>query len=155
MPYHIWQQQGYITATPGNIIDYQYIEQDIRDAAEKYNLVELGYDPWGATELATRLYNEYGINMVEVRQGSKTMSEPAKDLLAKVLRHELNHGNHPILRWNADNLVMVADANENIRPAKDKATDRIDGMVALINAWTRAIFADDASVYNERGVLVL
>lgn len=155
VPYHIWQQQGYITATPGNVIDYQYIEQDIRDAAEKYNLVELGYDPWGATELATRLYNEYGINMVEVRQGSKTMSEPAKDLLAKVLRHELNHGNHPILRWNADNLVMVADANENIRPAKDKATDRIDGMVALINAWTRAIFADDASVYNERGVLVL
>lgn len=155
VPYHIWQKQGYITATPGNVIDYAYIEKDILQASQDYNLVELGYDPWGATELATRLYNDYGIVMVEVRQGAKSMSEPAKDLLAKVLKHDISHGGHPVLRWCADNIVMVADANENIRPAKDKATDRIDGMVALINAWTRAIFAEDGSVYEERGVLVL
>jgi phage terminase large subunit-like protein len=155
VPYHIWQQQGFITGTPGNVIDYQFIEKDILQASEDYQLIELGYDPWGATELATRLMNEYSIQMVEVRQGSKTMSEPAKDLLAKVLNHNINHSNHPVLRWNADNLVMVSDANENIRPAKDKATDRIDGMVALINAWTRAIFAEETSVYNERGVLMI
>jgi phage terminase large subunit-like protein len=156
VPYNIWVEQGHLTATPGNVIDYAYIERDIIQASKDYNLAEVGFDPWGATELATRLFNEYDITMVEIRQGSKSMSEPAKDILTKTLQHLINHGNNPILRWNGDNLVMVPDANENIRPDKSKATDRIDGFVALINAWARAIFAEDqSSVYEERGVIVL
>ena len=80
--------------------------------------------------------------MVEMRQGAKTLSEPAKDLLVKVKQYQVNHGNNPVLRWCADNLVMVKDANENVRPDKEKATDRIDGIVALINAWGRSIFSE-------------
>ncbi len=80
--------------------------------------------------------------MVEVRQGAKSLSEPAKDLLVKIKKHEVNHGGHPVLRWCADNLLMVRDANENVRPDKEKATDRIDAVVALIIAWGRAIFAE-------------
>lgn len=156
VPYHIWQQQGYLTATPGNVIDYAYIEKDILGASKIYQIREIGYDPWGATELATRLFNEHAITMVEIRQGAKSMSEPAKDILTKVLRHDIRHGGNPILRWNADNLVMIPDANENIRPAKDKATDRIDGFVALINAWARAIFSENkGSVYDEGGIFMV
>ena len=130
----------------GLIVIHEFILNDIIKASEDYNLVECGFDPWGATDLATKLFNNHGINMVEMRQGTKTLSEPAKDLLVHIMKGEINHGGHPVLRWCADNLVMVPDANENIRPAKDKATDRIDGMVALIMAWGRAMFAEKQSV---------
>lgn len=141
--YNIWADRGLITATPGNVIDYEFIEKDVLEIAEKYNLIEIGYDPWGATDIATRLFNGHGIQMVEMRQGTRTLSEPAKDILVKVMSGKINHGGHPVLRWCADNLVMVPDANENIRPAKDKATERIDLFVALINAWGRMMFTEE------------
>ena len=90
--------------------------------------------------------------MVEMRQGAKTMSDPAKDILVKVMQGQMVHGGHRVLRWCTDNLVMVPDANENIRPAKDKATDRIDGFVALILAWGRAMFFEP---YDQVGIKVI
>jgi phage terminase large subunit-like protein len=138
--YDIWAKEGFIVPTPGNVIDEAFIKKDIIEASKNFELRELGYDPWGATSLATQLLNDHGIQMVEMRQGAKTLSEPAKDLLTKIMKGEVNHGSHPVLRWCADNLVMVKDANENVRPDKEKATDRIDGMVALIMAHGRAMF---------------
>lgn len=146
--YDLWAKQGFLVATPGNVIDEAFIEKDIIEASKKFQLKELGYDPWGATSLATRLLNDHGIQMVEMRQGAKTLSEPAKDLLTKAMKGEINHGSHPVLRWCADNLVMVRDANDNVRPDKEKATDRIDGMVALIMAHGRATFAKKAPEYQ-------
>ena len=155
--YGIWRDQGFVTATPGNVIDEEFILKDIVDAANIYDLKEVGFDPWAATSITTKLTNDYGINCVEMRQGSKTLSEPAKSLLVAVKRHEINHGNNPVLRWNADNLVMITDANENVRPDKAKATDRIDGVVALIMSWGRMILNEGGgdSVYEERGVLTI
>lgn len=150
--YDIWAQEGLITATPGNVIDYDFIKRDILRAADEYDLREVAYDPWGATQLATDLFNEHGIKMVEIRQGSKSMSEPAKDILVKVMQGRIRHGGHRVLRWCTDNLVMIKDANENIRPSKDKATDRIDGFVALILAWSRAMYHEN---YEFMGVRVI
>ncbi len=135
--YEIWQQEGFLCATPGNVIDEEFIEKDIVEASELYALQEVGFDPWGATAIANKLFNTHGIKMVEVRQGAKSMSEPAKDILVKVKSGLIVHGGHPVLRWCADNLVMVQDANENVRPDKEHATERIDLMVALINSWNR------------------
>lgn len=154
--YEVWQKKGFITATPGNVIDYAFIERDILDASKKYKLKEIGYDPWKATEISTRLFNVHGIHMVEMRQGAKTLSEPARKLLAQVMTGKINHGNNPVLRWCADNLVMTPDANENYRPDKEKATDRIDGMVALIMAYGRAMFTEiKTSVYEDRGIITI
>lgn len=155
--YELWADQGYLTATPGNVVDNEFILNDILEASEKYSLEEVGFDPWGATAISNTLYNTHGIQMVEVRQGSKSMSEPAKDILVKVKKGELCHGDHPVLRWCADNLVMVVDANENIRPDKDKATDRIDGVVALINAWNRIVnnIDEGPSVYEQAGLEII
>jgi len=150
--YDIWAKDGLITATPGNVIDYAAIRNDILQTAKDYDLREVGFDPWGASQLATELQNDHGITMVEMRQGAKTMSEPAKDILVKVMQGQLVHGGHRVLRWCTDNLVMVPDANENIRPAKDKATDRIDGFVALILAWGRAMFFEP---YDQVGIKVI
>jgi phage terminase large subunit-like protein len=154
--YEVWREQGFLVATPGNVIDEEFVLRDIVDSSKDYNLLEVGFDPWAATSITTKLVNDHGIACVEMRQGSKTLSEPAKSLLSAVKRHEVNHGGNPVLRWNADNLVMASDANENVRPMKDKATDRIDGLVALIMAWGRMILQDGGdSVYEERGITVL
>ncbi len=155
--YEIWQKEGYLTATPGNVIDEDSIVKDIVQASKDYDLREVGFDPWGATSISNRLYNEHDILMVEVRQGSKSLSEPAKDILTKVMKGEVAHGGHPVLRWCADNLVMVRDANENIRPDKEKATDRIDGIVAMIIAWSRMLFTEDTgpSIYERGGIEIV
>jgi len=150
--YDIWAKQGLITPTPGDYIDYAYVKRDIVKAADLYDLQEVGYDPWNASQLAGELFNEEGIKMIEMRQGTKTLSEPAKDILTKTLAGKISHNGHAILRWCADNVVMVPDANENIRPAKDKAVERIDLFVALIMAWGRAIYLNQ---YYGGGVTVL
>lgn len=155
--YDIWADQGLLTATPGNVVDEEFIEKDIVEASEMYGLQEVGYDPWGATAISNRLFNTHGIKMVEVRQGAKSMSEPAKDILVKTKQENIAHGGHPILRWSMDNLVMVVDANENVRPDKEKATERIDGAVALINAWNRITNVEDLgpSVYESQGLDII
>ncbi len=155
--YDLWESGGFLTSTPGNVIDEEFIEKDILKSKDLYSIKEIGYDPWGATALANRLFNTHGIKMVEVRQGTKSMSEPAKDILVKTMKGNIQHGGHPILRWNMDNIVMQIDANENIRPDKEKATERIDGGVALINAWNRITNVEDLgpSVYDTGGFLIV
>lgn len=146
VPYDIWARQGFITATPGNVVDYDWIKKDIFQAAKDYNLGEIGFDSWNAQATATDIMNELnpqggenGFQMVEMRQGAKTFNEPMKDLLVHILTGKIRHGGNPVLRWNADNLVIRKDANGNMAPDKEKATEKIDGMVALIMAWGRAM----------------
>lgn len=161
--YDIWNKQGFLIATPGNVIDYEFIEKDIYDAAGIYQLKEIGFDSWNAQATATRIMeklnptnDERGFQMVEMRQGAKTFNEPAKDLLVKVMTGKVRHGGNPVARWNADNLVMRVDANGNMAPDKLKATDKIDGQVALMMAWGRAMFrVATKSVYEERGLMTL
>lgn len=154
--YDLWAKRGLITVTPGNVIDEKFIENDIVAASKAFSLQEVGFDPWGATSISTRLLNDFGIQMVEMRQGARTLSEPAKDILVKVMSGKVRQGGNPVLRWNADNLVMRSDANGNVAPDKEHATEKIDGMVALIMAWGRAMFkVDTKSVYEERGVISL
>jgi phage terminase large subunit-like protein len=161
--YDIWQKQGFLTATPGNVIDYAFIEKQIFEAADLYQLEEIGYDPWRAQSTATRVMeklnptnNDNGFQMVEMRQGAKTFHEPANDLLVKIMTGKVQHSGNPVARWNADNLVMRIDANGNIAPDKEHAIEKIDGMVALMMAWGRAMFREDTtSVYEGRGVIAL
>jgi len=158
VPYDIWSKQGFITATPGNVVDYDWIKKDIFEAAKLYDLREIGFDSWNAQATATDIMNELnpsgydgGFQMVECRQGPKTFNEPMKDLLVKLMSGQIRHGGHPVLRWNADNLVARKDANGNFAPDKEKAVDKIDGMVAMFMSWGRAMFTKGAvlSIYND------
>jgi phage terminase large subunit-like protein len=155
VPYDQWARRGFITATPGNVIDYDWIKKDIYEAKNDYDLREIGFDSWNAQATATDIMNELnpqggdGFQMVECRQGPITFNEPMKDLLVKVMGGLIRHGGNPVLRWNADNLVIRKDANGNMAPDKEKATDKIDGLVALVMAWSRAMFSiTEASVYE-------
>jgi phage terminase large subunit-like protein len=148
--YGIWQKEGFLTATPGNVIDYEFIERDVFDAAKAYDLKAIAFDSWNAQATSNRIMehlnptnDETAFQMVEMRQGAKSFNEPAKDLLVHVMTGKIRHGGNPVARWCADNLVMRADANDNIAPDKLKATEKIDAMVALMMAWSRAMFREE------------
>jgi phage terminase large subunit-like protein len=159
VPYNVWADpnHGYITATPGNVIDYEAIRRDLNEDGDQFVLKEAGFDPWNATQLATQLTGD-GFTMVQVRQGYKTMSEPTKHLLTLITSKKLRHDGNPVLRWMASNLVLRQDPVGNVAPDKSKATEKIDGIVALIIGLSRLIVqpADEGgSVYESRGILAL
>lgn len=154
VPYDLWVQQGFMHVTPGNVIDYAFIEEKILREAAQVELRELAYDPWRATQTAVRLKDE-GLTMVECGQGFKTLSEPSKFLETLVLSHRLSHGGNPVLRWMAENVSVKLDPAGNVKPTKEdqeKSIFRIDGIVATVMALWRALVAKAGgdSVYEKR-----
>lgn len=155
VPYDLWAEQGYIQATEGNVIDYRAIMATLDELAQAYNIREVGFDRWGATQLIQDM-QEGGLEVVPIGQGFASMSAPTKELLNIVLGRRLRHGGQPCLRWQADNMVVSTDPAGNIKPNKAKSSEKIDGMVALIMAIDRATRHEHGgSVYESRGVLVL
>ena len=143
------------------MIDYEYIEADLRRIAELFDIRECGYDRWGATQLVQRMGEEGVTQFVPMGQGYKSMSEPTKDLMARVHARGFRHDGDPVLAWAADNLVVMEDPAGNRKPAKDRSAEKIDPMVALIMAWDRFIrhntveAEEVGSVYEERGPILL
>ncbi len=156
VPYFSWSSQKFIHLTPGNVIDYGFIRQELRDLRELYDVREIAFDRWGATKLVQDLEDD-GFVVVPFGQGFASMSAPTKELMNLVLSKKIRHGGHPILRWNADNMVVNQDPAGNLKPDKAKATQKIDGIVALIMAIDRATrhTQPERSVYEDRGLLVL
>lgn len=153
VPYALWVDQGLITLTPGDIVDLDFVFRDSLRLKKEFNVQEVGFDPWKAIEIATRMSRE-GFEMVEMRQGHGTMGPPTRELETKVLKRQIRHGGHPILRWMASNTVVIKDSNDNIRPDKEKSFQRIDGIVATIMALGRALYGDGKSgpsIYEKRG----
>ncbi len=157
VPYSTWVRQGLVEATPGNVIDYGYIRRRINELAERYEIREIAFDRWNATQLSIELQGD-GVNMVEMGQGFASMSAPSKELLRLILAGGVAHGANPVLRWMADNVSARQDPAGNVKPDKSKSTNRIDGIVAAIMAIGRASVADPnggRSVYEEREMRVL
>jgi phage terminase large subunit-like protein len=138
VPYDLWARQGLIEATPGNVVDYSAIEQRILADSALFQVHEIAYDPWNATHIALRLQDE-GATMVEFRQGFRSMSAPTRELEKLIVSRKLAHGGNPVTRWMAANVAVAQDPAGNLKPAKDKSTERIDGIVALIMAIGRAM----------------
>ena len=156
VPYSLWIDQGWVSATPGNVIDYDFIEAQILEDAEVYDIQEAAYDPWNSTSIINNL-NEEEISMVPFRQGFASMSPASKEFEKKVLAKELNHGNNPVIKWMVSCTELKTDPAGNIKPVKpdrQKSGKRIDGVVASIMALDRACQVEPAtSAYDERGVL--
>lgn len=148
-----WAREGWLTLTPGNVIDYEFIRRDINVMSNRFFIKDIGFDPWNATDIATRLQND-GLQMVEVRQGFRSLSEPSKDFEARVVEKKVRHSRNPVMRWCVANAVIARDASGNIKPDKEKASAKIDGVVAAIIALSRHI-ADASSAYEDRGFLSL
>lgn len=155
VPYETWVRQGYITATPGNVIDYDWVIAQIDQDMTQFDLKEIAFDRWGAAKIQTELMDRGGEDfLVQFGQGFVSMSPPMKELEKLILSHKLEHGNNPVLNWMAGNLVSREDPAGNIKPDKEKSLERIDGMVALIMALDRAtrLGGQQESIYNSRGI---
>ena len=156
VPYDIWERQGYLLSTEGNVIHYDFIEKFINDLAEKYHIVEIAVDRWNATQMIQNLEGD-GFTMIPFGQGSASMSGPTKDFYRLLMEGKIIHGGHPVLRWMAGNVVVDTDPAGNIKVTKAKSKEKIDGIVAAIMALDRCIrnqTEPQGSVYDERGVLV-
>ena len=156
VPYDIWQRQGFIETTEGNVIHYGYIEKFIERLGERFNIREIAFDRWGAVQMVQNLEG-MGFTVVPFGQGFKDMSPPTKELMKLTLEEKLAHGGNPILRWMMDNIYIRTDPAGNIKPDKEKSTEKIDGAVATIMALDRAIRCGNdtsASVYDDRGILI-
>lgn len=155
VPYDVWQQQGFIMTTEGNVIHYGFIERYIEQLGEIYHIREIAVDRWNATQMIQNLEGD-GFTMVPFGQGYKDMSPPSKELYKLLMEGNFIHGGNPVLKWMAQNIVMHQDPAGNIKPDKEKSTEKIDGIVAWIMALDRCIRHKDegGSVYDGRGILV-
>ena len=152
VPYALWAAQGFIQPTPGNVVDYAAIEQRILADSALFQVREIAYDPWNATHIALRLQDE-GAAMVEFRQGFRSMSAPTRELEKLIVSKKLAHGGNPVTRWMAANVAVAQDPAGNLKPAKDKSTERIDGIVALIMAIGRAMLPQEAPLSPQLFIL--
>jgi len=141
VPYGLWVEQGWITVQEGAIVDYVKAIEDIKRIVQKYNwFVECWcLDPWCAGQIMSTLADE-GEEVVEIRQGARTLSEPTKDFRDMVLTQRIIHDGNPVLAWAISNAIAdKVDHNENIILNKRKSKGRIDPIAAAINAHVRCM----------------
>jgi phage terminase large subunit-like protein len=161
VPYDQWVADGLIEATPGATTDYRWVIAEIERCMTNFDLKEIAYDRWGAPAVVQQL-DDLGFedeksqwaprHLIQFGQGYKSFSPPTKELMKLVLERKLRHGGHKVLRWNADNLVVRQDPAGNVKPDKEKSTEKIDGVVAMIMGLDRALRAvTETSVYELHG----
>nr|WP_308005868.1 terminase TerL endonuclease subunit [Xanthomonas albilineans] len=142
-----WMRSGRLTVTVGNVIDFSWIEADLIQMASRFEIQAVAFDPFQATQLSTRMLAE-GLPMIEVRPTVLNFSEPMKTLEALVLQKKLVHDGDPVLAWMASNVVAHLDAKDNIYPRKERPENKIDGIVALIMAFSRVSKPGDGIVID-------
>lgn len=146
IPYDKWLKAGWLRLSGDSKIDYHDVTQWFLEQVRENDLRPLyvGYDSWNAEYWKIEMAG-LGFNMVEVRQGAKTMSTPMKVMKADLIDKKINYNNNPILKWCLSNTTIKMDSNENIQPDKEKSRQRIDGAVSLIDAY--CIFVDKQQEY--------
>ena len=156
VPYDLWEKQGKIMTTEGNVVHYGFIEKFIEKLGERFQIKEIAFDRWGAVQMVQNLEG-MGFTVVPFGQGFASMSPPTKELMKLTLEQRIAHGGHPVLRWNMDNIFVRTDPAGNVKPDKEKSTEKIDGAAATIMALDRAIRCENVStesVYDSRGLFV-
>jgi phage terminase large subunit-like protein len=156
-----WVREGWLLTTPGNVTDYDYIKAQILADAEVFDVQDIAYDRWNSSQMVNDLVAE-DMPMSPIGQGYASLSAPTKELQRLVLAGSrstpmIRHGGNPVLIWMIDNLAVLTDAAGNVKPAKDKSADKIDGVAAAVNALERTMRteAPGDSVYEERGLIIL
>lgn len=154
-----WVEEGHLTATPGNMIDFDYIEANIKADCEMFEVARIGADPWNATQVITHLQSHVGADrVIEVPQTVLHLSEPMKEVQAVIEDGRFHHDGNPVLAWMIGNVTAQSDRNGNVFPRKESDERKIDGAVALIVAVAcRSAFeqAPETSYYDTAGLFVL
>lgn len=162
MPYMDWVKRGFLSLCDGDCIDQDMVSAWLVEQSKLYNMVELGFDRFGAVQMMTRLHKEHGINVVEVIQGCLSLNDASRAFDSQIASQNMRHGDDPIARIQASRVTTRHDPNGNIMPAKTdgklKGATRfkVDWIVAAIIALKCAMLSDDGpSVYEKRGIITL
>ena len=148
-----WADEGWITVTPGNVTDYDLVEEQILEELARYEVNKLAFDRWGVTQLVTHLKDALGEDrVVDFPQTMAAMSAPSKELEKRIKERKLRHGGNPVLRWMASNVALKEGPNEQIKPDRARSAEKIDGIITLIMGLDLATRepAGTPSVYDER-----
>lgn len=154
VPYAEWRRCGWVEATPGNACDYDFVVSRVAQLAREYSIETVAFDRWGAAKHVQGMQSD-GLNVLAFGQGFVSMSPPAKEVEIAVKKHRLNHGGHPVLRWNAGNAVVRRDPAGLIKPDKARSFEKIDGLVALVMAYGASMMGAPPSVYESRGPIII
>lgn len=141
VPYPVWAEDGFITPTLGNVIDYRAVEDQIRELCARFDVREIAFDPYMGRNMIANLLED-GLPVVEMRQGWITMAPAVRELERAIVGRGFRHGGHPVLRWNFENIVVETDKAGNKQFHKGKSKDRIDGAVAAAMAVARCAAGD-------------
>lgn len=154
--YDKWNREGHIIYTPGDVCDYNFIKQKIRDLSEEYDICMIGFDRWNASQIVIDLVEE-GCPMIPVGQGFKTMSPATKEFETLVLSGKIRHAGNPVLRWMMSNVVLTFDPAGNVKPNKAKSNEKIDGIVACIMALSEAMENKNkgGSTYDDKEIFFI
>jgi phage terminase large subunit-like protein len=146
--YDLWAEQGYLTLTPGEMVNYNIVEDWIINFSQGKHIQEFVYDKWNAMHLAQNLENE-GFTCVEMPQRLAMLSIPTKTFREEVYKGNVRHDGDPVLHWALNNAVIKMDDQENIMISKKVSKNRIDPAAAVINAFARAMYGTSAINYQE------
>ena len=153
--YVTWKNQGHIIATEGDVADYNFIKEKINELSKKYRLQSIAYDRWNASQLVIDLQND-GANMSPFGQGFVSMSAPTKELEKLIIGKQIIHNDNPCMNWMLSNVAIQEDPAGNIKIAKNKSKEKVDGIVALVMALGEIMTEENTdSVYDQRGLLIL
>lgn len=136
VPYEIWADAEFLTATPGNATDYDYIISKLGEIKEKFNLAEVTVDRWNSSFLVTKL-QEQGFIVTLFGQGFSSMTSPVRAMERLVLQKNIVHSGHPVMRWCMSNVLLKVDPAGNSKPDKGKSREKIDIIVASLMALER------------------
>jgi phage terminase large subunit-like protein len=142
VPYPQWVRDGCLVKTSGNVVDYEAVRKVLKEWGALYDIREIAFDPWNATDLVTRLQEQDGFVCAAMRQGFGSLSAPTKALEKDILSKALRHDGHPVLRWNVSNASVETDPAGNLKISKKVSTERIDGVAALVMAVDRMNHSD-------------
>ncbi len=148
--YRLWVEQGWLTVCPGRVLDEEWWLQQLFKAMAPYKVKCIAYDPWGMWDLKNR-FGKYEDALMEYRQDIRYMSVPTKDLESRVLKHGVNLLGNPVIRWMFRNVVIYKDPNANIKLDKARSRNKIDGVVATVDAiggWLNKTSGDTGQIYK-------
>jgi len=155
-----WADRGWITLTPGDVVDYDLIEEQLLEDAEQHDVRKIPFDRWNVTQLITHLRDKMGDDTREAKerkvwdfpQSMAQMSAPSKELEKVLAAGRLRHGGNPVARWMASNVTVKHGPNAQIKPDREKSGDKIDGIITLVMALDMATRHPDGgeSVYDQR-----
>jgi phage terminase large subunit-like protein len=153
VPFSSWVKNKYLHATPGNVVDYDFIESRLVALSKQYRFEMLGTDPWNSRMLTQRLTKISDTECIEIPQTITGMSPPMKEMERLLRSGQMTHEKNPCARWCFGNVKVAVDGNENYKPMKNKSVGRIDITVAWINAMATAMLNEGKKpVYEQRGM---